>query len=120
MDADEKFLSRSDLVKGHVDALLTVATAVLVLSITILKEANITDPKSRSLLEYSWVLFTASIVAGILHNYTLMHLVKRDRCWPDEADCWHRTILTLFMAGLHLSFLVAVGLFLIFALTNIK
>jgi hypothetical protein len=119
MDTDEKFLARSTLVKGHVDALVTVATAVLVLSVTVLKEVRITNPDAQRLLNYSWVLFTGAIVAGVVHNYVLMHLVKRDQCWSNN-NCWHRTFLTIFIVCLHLTFLAAATIFLIFALNYIK
>ena len=120
MDDDEKFLTKTDLVKGHIDSIVTVATAVLVLSVTLLKEAQITDSVDKSLLRASWVGFTIAIIAGIVHNFSLMRLVKRKDCWTDSTCGCHRGFNTIMVIVLHLAFISAVVFLLIFALLNVK
>lgn len=117
MSDGQEFLSKSELTRSHVDALVTVATAVLVLSVTFLQNANISSPNHKNLLRWSWVLFTVSIIAGIIHSYVLILLVNEKSCWTTNS-CFHRKILFLFNLLLHISFFAAAALFLIFAIIN--
>ena len=118
MNDSEKFIAQAELVKGHVDALVTVATAVLVLSITFLKDCNIGVAAHKYYLKLSWVLFTLSILSGIICSYTLLLLVREETCWANTT-CKHRTVIFWSIIFLHLLFFAAVAVFLFFALINI-
>lgn len=117
-NGDQDYLSRFELTKSHVDALVTVATAVLVLSITFIKDATVSTPGHKDLLKWSWVLFTSSIASGIAHSYVLILLVNASEC-RSKLTCKHRNILFALNILLHLSFFAAAGLFLLFALITV-
>lgn len=119
MDPEEKFLTRSDLLKGHIDSLVTVATAVLVLSITLLKEAGQKNPEHLWSLRGSWIALAGSILSGIIHNTVLMHLIEYPDCWSVEW-CKHKKIMVPAMVAVHLLFVAAIFLFLYFAWANVK
>lgn len=117
MSSNPQFVSILELFKGHVDALVTVSTGALVLSVTFLKDTASRIPSNLRFLRWSWALFTVSIVAGVLYSYALTHLASSNECWQKDK-CTHRDILMASSVILHLSFFVAVLLFLIFALSN--
>lgn len=117
MSSNPQFVSLLALFKGHVDALVTVSTGALVLSVTFLKDAASRSPNNLRFLRWSWGLFTLSIVAGVLYSYVLTHLASSSECWQKDK-CTHRKVLIASSMVLHLSFFAAVLLFLIFALSN--
>jgi hypothetical protein len=101
--------------KSHVDALVTVASGVLVLSIT-LSQGNTSKPLDMGLLKITWVILAVSILFGVIYSYTLTHLASRKECWPKNT-CGHRSLLQWCGILQHLSFISAMALFLIIALT---
>jgi hypothetical protein len=115
---DASFLSKSQLAKSHVDSLVTLGTAVLVLSISLLKDLTKDDAAGRGLIKWSWGLFALSIVSGIAYSFVLVLLVNSRTCWSNEK-CPHRTILQFLNVPLHLCFFAGVTLFFLFGLRSI-
>jgi hypothetical protein len=115
---NQETISRFELTKSHVDALVTVATAVLVLSITFINGVGVTPSSYKYLLKGSWILFTTSIASGISYGFVLLLLLNATNCLP-EPDCGHRKILFILQLLLHISFFTAAALFLVFALITV-
>ncbi|MDT5123810.1 MAG: hypothetical protein QOC96_3292 [Acidobacteriota bacterium] len=113
-----------ELFKAHVSAIVTLATGALVLSVTFLKELKPPALQNRGWLISSWVLFTASVVSGVLYSYFLTLLAsdaynknagKRSRVSGSTS----KNFLVFFSLLLHISFVLGILTFLIFALGNI-
>lgn len=117
-NGEQESLSRFELTKSHVDALVSVATAVLVLSITFINNAGLSAPGHRGLLKCSWILFTTSIASGIAYSYVLLLLLNAKKC-RSKDNCLHRNILFVLNLTLHISFFAASALFLVFALITV-
>jgi hypothetical protein len=109
-----QFLAILELFKAHVGAIVTLATGALVLSTTFLKDVKLNTLQSVYWLKSSWVLFTLTILAGVLYSYVLTLLGNSTTCW-NKNSCGHRTLLGVLSLPLHLLFILAVCCFLGFA-----
>jgi hypothetical protein len=113
------FLTILDQFKSHVNNTVTLSTGALVLSAGLLKDIPIRTIEYQWILKVSWILFTVSVISGVLYNYVLTMLAKTEECWSAE-DCGHRTALGILNFFLHIPFLIAVLTFMVFALLSIE
>jgi hypothetical protein len=117
-DKQIEFLSILEHFKAHVNGIVTLATGALVLSATFLKDIPLTTKQYEWWLKLSWMLLSISIVSGVSYSYVLTMLVNNRDCWPRD-NCAHRSWLMWLNLFLHLSFLLAIIAFMVFALLSI-
>jgi len=115
--ASSHFLTVLEQFKGHVTGIVTLATGALVLSATFIKDAPVSTRSFFWLLKSSWGLFTLSIIAGVLYSYALTLLYNSRACWERDA-CPHRTFLAISNFFLHVCFLLAIIIFLVFVVKS--
>lgn len=117
-DQGVHFLKALEHFKSHVTGIVTLATGALVLSAAFLKDIPVTTHNYFWLLKSSWVLFTLSVVAGVLYDYVLTLLSNSRECWGLNI-CKHKSFLAISNFFLHMFFLLAVLVFLIFVLFSV-
>ena len=101
--------------KAHVTAIVTLATGTLVLSISFIKDVDVTTLQRRGFLQAGWILFTISIVAGVCYSYILT-LIAKD---PKLRQTF-KQMLGAISFVLHFAFMFGVVCFLVFALANVN
>ena len=109
--SSESLLDQAKFFREHIQTILSLATGSLVLSITFLHNV---EPKAQHVenLKWSWEIFVASIVLGLVYNYVLsIYVANGGRRYGMVL----RTTSFLF----HLSFVAAVYFMLRFGTANL-
>jgi hypothetical protein len=113
-----QFYSVLEYFKAHVTAIVTLATGALVLSISFIKDVEVSSLQMRGFLMAGWIFFTLSTTAGVCYSYILTYIASD----PEDTRGLRLTFkgwLNKLSIVLHFAFMFGIICFLVFALANV-